>query len=147
MLGLMVLSSASPSPAPGLEQVRSAVSKSNVGFHRDRKAALCFSVYFSPEWGMGKGQIGVKGLWGKALRGHGCGPSVACRHGDTWAACGPYGSRLWAVWEPSVGCCTRGRPGGAPRAAPEVATTERDTRRAAMCDTGAAHFTRHAGRG
>lgn len=54
---------------------------------------------------------------------------------------------VWAVYEPSMSCCTRGRPDGAPRAAPEVATTERDTRRAAMCDTGAAHGTRHAGRG
>lgn len=48
-----------------------------------------FSVYFSPDWGMGKGQIAVKGLWGKALRGHGCWPSVARCPGDTWAGYGP----------------------------------------------------------
>lgn len=83
-----------------------------------------FSVYFSPDWGMGKGQIAVKGLWGKALRGHGCWPSVARCPGDTWAGYGPV-----------MGRCTRGCPDGASRAAPGVATTERDTRGALPCAT------------
>lgn len=58
VLGLMVLSSVSPSPAPGLQWVRSTVSKSNVEFRRNGKAGLCFRSILALTGALGRDRSG-----------------------------------------------------------------------------------------